>query len=91
MSESKKCPNCIGWMQQLESERQLREQMKFDVDQLRAELEEANKKSERFADFAKQVISDIDAIEKEILPEGQEFAEWSSVANTRQWAKELIT
>jgi len=33
------CNNCIEWKKQLESERQLREQMKFDNETLKAKVE----------------------------------------------------
>ncbi len=36
-----------------------------------------------------QIVNDIDAIEREILPTGQRFADWSSVNNTRVWAQSL--
>lgn len=45
---------------------------------------------DEFRSFAQQVINDIEGIEKEYLPDGQIFAEWSSVANTKRWAEKLI-
>lgn len=40
-------------------------------------------------DITEQVERDIEAIEYEFMPEGVKFAEWSTVANTVRWAREL--
>jgi len=50
-----------------------------------------DKMREDLVSLAKQIIADIDGVENEIYkPRGEEIAEWSSLANTRRWAKELL-
>ena len=41
--------------------------------------------------LARQVIDDIDNVEREIYqPRGEAIAEWSALANTRRWARRLL-
>ena len=52
--------------------------------------DELQKRVKEFESLTKQVIVDIDGIESEILPDGENFAEWTSVSNTRRWCREIL-
>ena len=41
-------------------------------------------------DIIEQCNRDFKNIEKEILPEGEEFSEWTTVSNTMRWIKKEL-
>jgi len=71
----------------LETECAKCQELEAQIEQLKAERDALK---ERLSDLAKQVITDIDGIESEILPNGESFAEWSSIANTKRWCQEIL-